>query len=113
MKRTGIEPVTSGLQRRRDTRLRIHSAPTLAVERTSVELRGAALKVGIHPDDVDHLHALVEGVKGDGDGGCDARLRNQGLGSQYLSGGTPSPSNRPHSPERLARASATTSTLQA
>ena len=38
------------------------------LERVSCELRGDAppLEVGIHPDDVDHPHALVEGVEGDG-----------------------------------------------
>lgn len=47
----------------------IHSAPTHVVERVSRELRGDAspLEVGIHSDDLDHAHALVEGVEGDGD----------------------------------------------
>ncbi len=47
----------------------VHSASTHVVKRVSRELRGDAppLEVGIHPDDLDHAHTLVECVEGDGD----------------------------------------------
>jgi len=45
----------------------IHSGAMHVLKRVGRELRGdpAALKIGIHTDDVDHPHTLVEGVQSD------------------------------------------------